>query len=236
MSHSRGALRLLNSTRRRKLPQPELAREWDSPRYAELFLTYTRACSARPNGNGYEISQASSESPATTPPQTFQPAVQQGAPQQKPQSFPWTVRRLQLPPPEIFSKQVGVAAPTHPSPSPFPRSGLAMPTIPGSQGELYIFGGLVKDDLRNDLYRLNTRELSAKLVQTGGERPVKRVGHASAIVSSVLIVWGGDTKKDSNHNPGDNLDDGLYLLNLGELWCSAVWHLLIVRHSLQRVD
>jgi hypothetical protein len=92
-----------------------------------------------------------------------------------------------------------------------------MPTVAGSQGELYIFGGLVKDDLSNDLYQFNTRELSAKLVQTGGERPVERVGHASAIVSSVLIVWGGDTKKDGKGNPGDKLDDGLYLLNLGEL-------------------
>lgn len=53
------------------------------------------------------------------------------------------------------------------------------------------------------------------LLQTAGEVPSKRVGHASALVSSVLIVWGGDTKTESA--PDALLDDGLYLLNLGAL-------------------
>ena len=82
-------------------------------------------------------------------------------------------------------------------------------------GELLLFGGLVKDTVRNDLYSLNTRELSATLVQTAGEVPSPRVGHASALVSSVLIVWGGDTKSDGRPYVSDTQDDGLYLLNLG---------------------
>lgn len=51
-------------------------------------------------------------------------------------------------------------------------------------------------------------------MQTGGEIPSPRVGHASALVSNVLIVWGGDTK-----DPGstEKQDDGLYLLNLGKV-------------------
>ncbi|KZT18428.1 galactose oxidase [Neolentinus lepideus HHB14362 ss-1] len=52
------------------------------------------------------------------------------------------------------------------------------------------------------------------LVQTGGEVPSPQVGHASALVSNVLIVWGGDMKTDSKARLTDKLDDGLYLLNL----------------------
>lgn len=69
--------------------------------------------------------------------------------------------------------------------------------------------------MRNDLYLFSTRDLSATLLQTAGEVPSPRVGHASALVGSVLIVWGGDTKTNSKAKPGDKQDDGLYLLNLG---------------------
>lgn len=65
--------------------------------------------------------------------------------------------------------------------------------------------------MRNDLYSFATRDLSATLVETTGEIPKIRVGHASALVSSVLIVWGGDTKQRET----DKQDEGLYLLNLG---------------------
>ncbi|KAJ3765153.1 hypothetical protein FB446DRAFT_655634, partial [Lentinula raphanica] len=51
-------------------------------------------------------------------------------------------------------------------------------------------------------------------LQTGGEVPSPRVGHVSAIVSNVLIVWGGDTKTDPKMRQSDKQDDGLYLLNL----------------------
>jgi hypothetical protein len=48
-----------------------------------------------------------------------------------------------------------------------------------------------------------------------GDTPSHRVGHASALVSNVLIVWGGDTKTDGHVTATEKLDDGLYLLNLG---------------------
>ncbi|KAG2154654.1 hypothetical protein DEU56DRAFT_868232 [Suillus clintonianus] len=108
----------------------------------------------------------------------------------------------------------GVAAPNSPSPSPFPRYGHALPATATTSGELYLFGGLVRETARNDLYLFSTRDLSATLVQTGGETPSPRVGHASAIVSSVLIVWGGDTKTDPLSDQSEKQDDGLYLLNL----------------------
>jgi hypothetical protein len=38
-------------------------------------------------------------------------------------------------------------------------------------------------------------------------------------VSSVLIVWGGDTKTDLKSKPTDMQDDALYLLNLGMSMC-----------------
>jgi len=69
----------------------------------------------------------------------------------------------------------------------------------------------VREAVKNDLYSFATRDLSATLVQTTGEIPPARVGHASALVSSVLIVWGGDTKQRDT----DKQDEGLYLLNLG---------------------
>ena len=74
----------------------------------------------------------------------------------------------------------------------------------------------MRESVRNDLYSFSTRELSATLLQTAGEVPSPRVGHASALVSSVLIVWGGDTKSDSRPGTSDTQDDGLYLLNLGK--------------------
>ncbi|KAJ7596845.1 hypothetical protein C8J56DRAFT_918475 [Mycena floridula] len=141
---------------------------------------------------------------ATTQPQ---------APAQQRQTFPWAARRIVLPPPIVLSKP-GVVPPTSPSPSPFPRYGHALPATSTASGDLYLFGGLVRESARNDVYLFSARDFSATLLQTGGEIPSPRVGHASAIVSNVLIVWGGDTKADLRAKPNDKQDDGIYLLNL----------------------
>lgn len=142
-----------------------------------------------------------------------QPPQASQQPQQRP-AYPWSARRLLLPPPLVIPKP-GVPAPNSPSPSPFPRYGHALPATATASGELYLFGGLVRETARNDLYLFSTRDLSATLVQTAGEIPSSRVGHASAIVSSVLIIWGGDTKTDPSSDQSEKQDDGLYLLNLG---------------------
>ncbi|CAK5280148.1 unnamed protein product [Mycena citricolor] len=133
--------------------------------------------------------------------------------QQPRSAYPWAAFRPSLPPPSILNKP-GVAPPTTPSPSPFPRYGHALPANATASGDLYIFGGLVREAARNDLYLFSTREQSATLQQTAGDGPSPRVGHASALVSNVLIVWGGDTKTDPKSRPTDKQDDGLYLLNL----------------------
>lgn len=151
---------------------------------------------------------------------------QQSAPQQQPPrpSFPWSAKRLALAPPIVFSKP-GIAPPTSLSPSPFPRYGHALPTTSTSNGDLYLFGGLVRETPKNDLYLFNTRDYVASLVQTEGDVPSPRVGHASAIISNVLIVWGGDTKTDTRARYPDRQDDGLYLFNL----VSRKWTLLTMQ-------
>ncbi|CCM04210.1 uncharacterized protein FIBRA_06376 [Fibroporia radiculosa] len=162
---------------------------------------------------------ASNASPQSAQPNSsqLQSQAQQLQPQQQSQqqrpAYPWSQRRLTLPPPVTIPKP-GVQQPTAPSPSPFPRYGHALPATATPTGELFLFGGLVRETVRNDLYLLSTRDLSATLLQTAGEVPSPRVGHASALVGSVLIVWGGDTKANTKAKPGDKQDDGLYLLNL----------------------
>ncbi len=50
------------------------------------------------------------------------------------------------------------------------------------------------------------------LLQTAGDAPSRRAGHESVLVNKVLIVWGGDTRKDGQADV--YMDDGLYMLNL----------------------
>ncbi|SCZ97771.1 BZ3500_MvSof-1268-A1-R1_Chr7-3g09572 [Microbotryum saponariae] len=148
--------------------------------------------------------------------------------------YPWAQRRLVFAPTALFpplDSNNPTAAPAivgPASPPPFPRYGHSVnPVAAVSTGELYIFGGLVQNAVKNDLYVLNctggfvhttsnlpsgsaSSPISIGLVETRGEVPGPRVGHASVGVGNVLIVWGGDTKS----RPEDLQDDGLYLLNL----------------------
>ena len=63
-----------------------------------------------------------------------------------------------------------------------------------------------------DLYRFSTRDRSATLLQTAGDIPSRRSGHASALVSNVLVLWGGNTKRNGHT---EDYDKRLYTLNLG---------------------
>ncbi|PPQ65782.1 hypothetical protein CVT24_011999 [Panaeolus cyanescens] len=141
----------------------------------------------------------------------------QQPPPSRPQGYPWSAKRLNLLPPSIISKP-GVAPPTTPSPSPFPRYGHALPTSPTPNGELYIFGGLVREMALNDVYVFNTRDNSTALFQTTGTTPSPRMGHSSALVGNVLIVWGGDNTMTGDlprsATDKEKLDNSLYLLNL----------------------
>lgn len=147
--------------------------------------------------------------------------------------YPWSQRRISLLPSQLLApastaSPSSSSSPTAPilgsqSPPPFPRYGHSVNPIASPNGDLYIFGGLVSNSVKNDLYLLScssgqfgngpSSNLGVSLVETRGEVPGSRVGHASVGVGNVLIVWGGDTKS----RPEERQDDGLYLLNLSEL-------------------
>jgi len=78
---------------------------------------------------------------------------------------------------------------------------------------MLIFGGLVHESVRNDLWSMDVRDCTTMTVKTKGDAPMPRVGHAAAIADRIMIVWGGDTKV----RPEDAQDEGLYILDLSEL-------------------
>ncbi|GAA5841877.1 hypothetical protein JCM11251_005408 [Rhodosporidiobolus azoricus] len=150
--------------------------------------------------------------------------------------YPWSQRPLALLPSQLLPPPNG-QAPSSPSlvpepiqgytsPLPFPRYGHSVNPVASTNGDLYIFGGLVQNTVKNDLYVVQCAAVQAAVVvggggapnsplqvallETRGEVPGPRVGHASVSVGNVLIVWGGDTKT----RPEERQDDGLYLLNL----------------------
>lgn len=146
--------------------------------------------------------------------------------------YPWSQRGLSMNPPRFLDEARQAAAVGAVSPSPFPRYGHAANSAASSTGEIYLFGGLVRESVKNDLYVVYVDKVTqpaaplppgsppnslnpaggvnATLVQTTGEIPPPRVGHATVLVANVLILWGGDTKVRAD----DKQDEGLYLLNL----------------------
>ncbi|GAA5994562.1 uncharacterized protein JCM10292_002138 [Rhodotorula paludigena] len=153
--------------------------------------------------------------------------------------YPWSQRRVSLLPSQLLpppSPSDSPSAPLTPllgptSPLPFPRYGHSVNPVATASptGDLYIFGGLVQNAVKNDLFVVQANPtlppgsspspppgagphapLAVGLIEMRGEVPGPRVGHASVGVGNVLIVWGGDTKS----RPEEKQDDGLYLLNL----------------------
>lgn len=66
------------------------------------------------------------------------------------------------------------------------------------------------EHVRNDLWSMDVRDCTTMQVKTKGDAPVARVGHASAIMDRIMLVWGGDTKVKQD----DYQDEGLYILDL----------------------
>lgn len=131
---------------------------------------------------------------------------------QRSSSYPWSIRSLailpQSPVPQSSPQSTAL------SPTPFPRYGHSIAAIGNQSGELFLFGGLVKGTLTNELFCISSRDQSVCLMQVKGDIPSPRIGHASALINGILIVWGGDTQTDGQAYAGGDLDDGLYLLNL----------------------
>lgn len=128
-------------------------------------------------------------------------------------TYPWKKLQFDLVPQTLISSRRTTQAADVPSPSPFPRYGHSL-CARSNESELFIFGGLVGDNKSNELYCFSSLKNSVSLWQTEGDVPSPRVGHASAVISSVLIVWGGDAEL-----AGGRIDDALYLLNLSKHQC-----------------
>ncbi|WRT67696.1 uncharacterized protein IL334_004668 [Kwoniella shivajii] len=125
-------------------------------------------------------------------------------------SYPWMIRPLRLYHPQT-------SPPSAPQ-SPFPRYGLSVPAFPSHSGHMLIFGGLVHERVRNDLWSMDIRGCETMPVKTKGDAPIPRVGHSSAMADRIMIVWGGDTKV----NVDDPQDERLYILDLrSQEWTSV---------------
>jgi hypothetical protein len=101
---------------------------------------------------------------------------------------------------------------------PFPRFGHAANVTAGKEGEIYVFGGLVKEKRKNDLFVIDSGSMTAYTITATGDGPSPRLGHASILVGNAFIrtlipyvanlVFGGEcATNDLAH------DDSLYLLN-----------------------
>ncbi|KAI3627994.1 hypothetical protein CBS14141_001995 [Malassezia furfur] len=137
--------------------------------------------------------------------------------------YPWGKKQITMNPPRFLDENRRAPAGVL-SPPPFPRYGHATNQATSANNEVYIFGGLVRDSVKNDMYIMGVEpiqvqrstgmkmdvSLNATLVQTSGQAPLPRVGHAAVLVSNVFVLWGGDTKIRAE----DKQDEALYLLNL----------------------
>ncbi|GAA5993422.1 hypothetical protein JCM5350_006875 [Sporobolomyces pararoseus] len=176
-------------------------------------------------------SSSNSNGPSIPPPSSSSSSSAAAPPPSHTVLYPWSQRKISLLPSQLLPPPSANVSSNHPSspsapilgpqsPPPFPRYGHSVNPIASPNGDLYIFGGLVANSVKNDLYLVScsspqfgsgpASNLGVSLVETRGEVPGPRVGHASVGVGNVLIVWGGDTKS----RPEERQDDGLYLLNL----------------------
>ena len=101
------------------------------------------------------------------------------------------------------------------SPSPFHRHFHALSTSATATGELFLFGGITANRIRNDLYVILTRDFSTTLLKTSGDVPNPLYGHRVVLTGTTLLVWGGKTDSSDQNSQNKSNDDSFYLLNLG---------------------
>ncbi|KAH7320431.1 hypothetical protein B0J17DRAFT_685680 [Rhizoctonia solani] len=204
-------------------PQPQVQPQQPTPQtQSQGSVGRSQAPPVRPQPPPQQLQQQTPEPQQQQQPPPTQ-STQSGNSSRPRQDYPWSVRRLQIEGPLRVPGGNGQSV-TSMSGPPLPRYGHSVPLIATPGGDIFVFGGLVKDQVKDDLWmfrgvwgpdassRRTSKEMGvvASLLETTGDAPGPRVGHKSALVSSVLIVWGGDTlAKDGERN-----DDGLYLLNL----------------------
>ena len=123
--------------------------------------------------------------------------------------YPWYKRRL--------LDADNTSRYTSPQPFVFPRTDFALSTSGSSKAGLNLFGGLVHDRAKNDVYSISVNDRSVTRLYTIGDMPPPRFGQKSAFAGSVVVVWGGDTMSASSNQlrASAKYDNGLYFLNLG---------------------
>ncbi|KAJ1302955.1 hypothetical protein OPQ81_003248 [Rhizoctonia solani] len=112
--------------------------------------------------------------------------------------------------------------------APVPRYHHSSSIVSGS-GNVYIFGGMLNDQLKNDTWAIrlsgdskqlpgpelyfNSLKFSAILLKTTGNAPSPRAGHLSVLTDGLLIVWGGATStRNGSYRAPD--DSSIYSLDL----------------------
>ncbi len=69
---------------------------------------------------------------------------------------------------------------------------------------------------RNDVFALSVQDnYAVRLLETFGDIPSPRFGHACVVVGNAVIVWGGDTRTGHETESVCSLDSSLYVLNVG---------------------
>ena len=124
---------------------------WDRRRPPMVILLQPSSSPAAPKTLLvlHRLQQPSLATPSTRP-STFLLTPYSTPPSQRPYSQPselWTACRLNIQP--IVSLQRSAVG--SPSPPPFPRYGYSLSPISTAAGELFLFGGLAKEQVRNEL-------------------------------------------------------------------------------------
>jgi Galactose oxidase, central domain len=96
------------------------------------------------------------------------------------------------------------------SPSPLPRSHLALTRTATAASELFLFGGQKGGSARNDLYVISTQDFSTTLVESIGKVPSPRFYHRVVLASTFLLIWGGKDGRGIIRR-----DESFYLLDIG---------------------
>ncbi|KAH9944187.1 uncharacterized protein BXZ73DRAFT_96680 [Epithele typhae] len=101
--------------------------------------------------------------------------------------FPWYRRRFIYP--DTGSRY------TPSQPSVFPRSDFAFAAPASGKTGLNLFGGLVNDRAKNDVYSISAQDQGVTRLYTIGDIPSPRFGQKSAFAGSVLVI----SRVDAHH-------------------------------------
>ncbi|EMD41947.1 hypothetical protein CERSUDRAFT_110502 [Gelatoporia subvermispora B] len=102
------------------------------------------------------------------------------------------------------------------SPPPFPRYGHTLTSISDGRDGVWLFGGVSRGDLSDDVYVLHLQDNTIKRRYTEGTKPAARTGHAAVAVHlngvdapESILIWGGQ-----GHT---GRDTALYVLDISSL-------------------